>query len=346
MAKDIAYPYDEKELTGSVILCAENGNLLPESRGWSRRPLHTCNLSGHWLRKKRWNYWCITTPECLFSVTLSNLDYMGLAFAYFLDFKTNQFTEQTVMCPFGAGCDLPDTVSGEVKFEHNDMQLLLLDDGRQVHIQASSPAFGGKEMQADLFIQRPVGHETLNVVIPWSENRFQFTSKQNCLPARGEVRIGERKYTVKAEDGAFACLDFGRGIWKYSSFWNWASFSANVGEDRVGVNLGAGWTDGSGMTENGIFLNGKVTKLSEDVAFQYDPQNFMKPWALKSTVSQRVDLRFAPFYERIAATNFVVLTSEVHQMIGRFSGRLTDDAGRVIEIRDQAGWAEEHRARW
>ena len=86
----------EKELTQPVNLCLPNGSLNPDAIGWSRNPIQTCNLSGHPLRKKQWNYWCVTSPTHLFSITLSNIDYMGLAFAYSLDFKTKKFTEQTV----------------------------------------------------------------------------------------------------------------------------------------------------------------------------------------------------------------------------------------------------------
>ena len=72
----------EKELTTPVDLCLPNGRLNPQAVGWSRQPLQNCRLYGHPLRKKRWNYWCITSPTHLFSVTLSDVDYAGLPFVY------------------------------------------------------------------------------------------------------------------------------------------------------------------------------------------------------------------------------------------------------------------------
>jgi len=48
------------------------------------------------------------------------------------------------------------------------------------------------------------------------------------------------------------------------------------------INLGAGWTDGSGATESGLSINGKIEKLSEDVIFEYDPAHFMEPWQLRT----------------------------------------------------------------
>jgi hypothetical protein len=333
----------ENELNRPVALCAANGNLNPAAVGFSRRPLHTCNLSGHWPRKKRWNYWCVTTPDFLFSITLSNIDYMGLAFAYYLDFASKRFIEQTVMVPLGRGFDLPDTVTGDIRFDHPQMKAAFLNTPEGTTLQVESPAFGGSALSADLRVVRPTGHESVNVVIPWSQNRFQFTSKQNCLPVVGLLNIGKETRPV---ENAFACLDFGRGVWPYQSFWNWSSFSGPSGSSVVGVNLGAGWTDGTGLTENGLCLDGKLEKLSEDVEFSYDPKDFMKPWRLRTKSSAQVDLVFTPFYERIAKTDLGVLRSEVHQMIGRFSGTLTSRAGVRFAVENLAGWAEDHHARW
>jgi hypothetical protein len=114
----------------------------------------------------------------------------------------------------------------------------------------------------------------------------------------------------------------------------------------VGINLGAGWTDGSGATENGLLINGRLEKLSEDVIFDYDPQHFMEPWKLHSAFSNQVKLTFTPFYERVAKTDLVILRSVVHQMIGRFNGKINSLDGRQFIIEDAIGWAEEHQARW
>ena len=182
-------------------------------------------------------------------------------------------------------------------------------------------------------------------MIPWNKFQYHFTSKQNCLPAGGSIRLDEKEYTLDPGRD-FACLDYGRGIWKYRTFWNWSSFSTAIGLDRVGVNLGAGWTDGSVATENGLFINGKLEKISEDIIFEYDPQHFMAPWQLRSAFSNQVKLTFTPFYERVAKTDLLILRSQVHQMIGKFSGKINSVDGRQYIIQDVIGWAEEHQARW
>ena len=171
------------------------------------------------------------------------------------------------------------TVTGKLDFVHPKMEVNLDDRGKDIFIRVQSTDFGGDLMEAEFQIVRPENHETLNVVIPWNENRFQFTSKQECLPAQGRVRIGDQETQFRAGE-AFACLDFGRGVWKYASSWNWAAFSGRSGDHVIGANMGGKWTDGTGFTENGLVIDGKLIKIGEDLVFDYDTTNFMKPWKI------------------------------------------------------------------
>jgi hypothetical protein len=60
----------------------------------------------------------------------------------------------------------------------------------------------------------------------------------------------------------------------------------------------------------------------------------------------RLDLAFTPFVERVARTNLGVITSEVHQLFGRYRGAARTDDGEMIQIDDLVGFAEEHHAKW
>lgn len=335
--------YSEPELTEATDLCLPDGSLNRKAVGWSRRPLHNCNLSGSPLRKKRWNYWCVTTDNFLFSATLSDIDYLGLAFIYFLDFKTKQFHELTVDRLLGKGCNLGNFVTNNVYFEDAKLMLSFINGKEYTEIKVKCPDFGGQTLTANLLVTSNTNHETLNVVIPWSDKRFQFTSKQNTMPTKGSITIGEKKYSA---DKGFACLDFGRGKWPFSSFWNWAASSGISNGHTIGLNFGAGWTDGTGMNENGICIDGVLSKISEDITFDYNQADYMKPWKIKTTLSKLVDLQFTPFFERVAKTNALFLGSEVHQMIGHFKGAVTDSGGKVYEFDNLIGWAEDHHARW
>ncbi|HET9477481.1 MAG TPA: DUF2804 domain-containing protein [Dehalococcoidia bacterium] len=335
----------EPEITAPVKLCTHKGLLRRAGVGWSRRPLHTCNTRGHWLRKKKWNYWAVTSDRYLFSATVANLDYIGIVFVYFLDFETKRFIEKTVTTPLGRGCRMPEVVEAPIDFRHKRLDVLLDDRSSSVRIAVNASDFGGAPLASDIAVTRPAGHETLNVVIPWSRDRFQFTSKQNTLPASGTVRIGGDEYVFE-EGKSFAVLDYGRGVWKYDCFWNWGAASGIQDGRFVGLNLGGSWTDGTGMTENGVCLDGHLTKIGHELEFTCDKKDYMRPWTVRSRESDAVDLELVPFYERVAKTDLVIMRSEVHQVFGRYSGSVVAEGGEKIAIDGLVGWVEQHQARW
>jgi hypothetical protein len=334
----------EPELLRPSPLCTLRGRLNRAGVGWSRCPLHELNLSGRWGRKKRWNYWCVTDGELLFSVTLSNLDYVGAAFAYLWHRPTAKFIEQTVLRPFGRGCHLPASVTGNLEFQDDRLTLRTVHEGERVRITVESSAFGGSPMMADLVVEQPSQHDTLNVVIPWSDRAFQFTSKQQCLPSSGIVRWADQSHAFAAGQ-AFGCLDFGRGVWPYRTTWNWGACSTRQQQLTIGLNLGGQWTDGTGMTENGIVVDGRLHKISERVAFEHG-HDLMQPWTVRTPESEKVALTFTPIFERVAGSNLILVASEVHQMLGHFSGRIALDGQPPITLEPAFGWVEEHFARW
>ncbi len=111
----------------------------------------------------------------------------------------------------------------------------------------------------------------------------------------------------------------------------------------MGLNLGCGFGDTSAATENCLVLQGRLHKL-EKVKFDYDSKDYNRPWKF-TDLEGRLELDFVPFKERLARTNLGVITSEVHQMFGRYSGRVTTDDGEEIQIDGLIGFAEEHQAR-
>jgi hypothetical protein len=336
--------HEEPELTAPVALCGPDGRLNRQAVGWSRHPLHTCNLPPTLARKKKWNYWAVTSDDLLFSATIADVDRLQLGGAYLFHRRTQRHIDKTVIRPAGT-IVMPETVSGDIVIEHPEMRVALTDEGSGTRIRVAAGDFGGMRLEADVLVERPDGHETLNVVIPWSDEQFQFTSKQNTLPASGFVQIDGERFELAAP--AFGILDYGRGVWPEHTVWNWGAASGVQSGRTVGLNLGGQWTDGTGMTENGLCVDGRLTKISEDLIFEYDRAVMMKPWRVRTAVTDRIDLRFEPEFERASESgNRDTFYTSAHQMFGRYAGRITPDGGAPIELRDMFGWVEEHEARW
>ena len=53
-----------------------------------------------------------------------------------------------------------------------------------------------------------------------------------------------------------------------------------------------------------------------------------------------------PFKDRFAATKLLVIDSEVHQLFGRYSGKVLRTMEKKFVIDGLIGFAEEHKARW
>ncbi len=335
----------EKEILQPTLLCDKKGNLNPEAIGFARTPIVDCNLSGHFMRKKKWNYWCVFGEDILFSATISHLDYAAVCFVYFLEYETQRYFEKTITIPLGTKVKMPTQVLETVNFANNEMTITITYFNGDTHLTVICPDFDGEHLQAELTIEHPQDDESLNVVIPWNRQTFQFTAKHHTLPASGIVKIGQRRFKFSSED-SFAVLDYGRGVWPREATWNWGMASQLVRGQRIGLNFGGQWTDGTGMTENAIFINGVMTKISEDVIFSYDINDFMKPWTVKSKFSKQINLTFTPFFERIATTNVKVIASSVHQMVGYYDGIIQLENGNTLLIQQMLGCIEEHVAKW
>ena len=336
--------HQEPELVAPVLLCGPDGRFNPAATGWSRHPLHTCNLPDSLERKKKWNYWAVTSGDLLFSATIADMERLQMAETYFFDRRTLKFATKAVSCPPGT-IAIPETVVGDMVIGHPALRVSLTDEGTGTRIRVESEDFGGERLEANILVQRPQGHETLNVVIPWNVRQTQFTSKQNTLPASGYIQLGERR--LELAQPAFGCLDYGRGVWPEETTWNWGAASGVQGGHTVGFNLGGQWTDGTRMTENGLCVNGRLSKISEDLAIEYDRTAFMKRWRVRTCVTDRVELVFEPEFDRAGRSGRREgWFTEVHQMFGRYSGRIVPDDGPAIDIKDLFGWIEEHEARW
>ncbi len=345
----------QREITQPGPLLSPSGSLAQV--GWSRFPLLDCNLERasfyappfhvlQSLRVKRWDYYAVFSPRRFFSATIADLGYAGNIFVYTLDFATNELHEEGLVIPFGEGITLPrNSDEGETHFGDARAQLSFRVKPDCREIEVDWKAFdNGKGIHAEIVLRSPPEHESTNIVIPIGQKRFYYNRKINCLPAEGFVQYGDIRDELRSGD-SIGSLDWGRGVWEYSSFWNWASASGFLPDGRtVGLNLGAGFGDLSAATENALILDGGIHKL-EQVKFAYDARNYMQPW--KFTDSEgRLDLDFAPFKERIARTDLVVITSMVHQMFGRYTGRVVADNGETVQLNGLVGFAEEHRARW
>lgn len=335
--------YVERELLAATDLCDAAGRLAPAAIGWSRHPLVRANLRGHWPRKKRWNFWNWISPGFVFSVTLADIDYAAFCQVTFIDFESGRTLSGTAVARPGT-LDLPEHVERTVSFQSRAMTYRNATDGGDLQVTFAGRARSGERITADFVVRRPPGQESLNLVVPWSADRFQLNSKHNTMPCEGAVIVADRTYVMDPRQ-CHAVQDYGRGLWPYRSWWNWAVATGVQDGVRVGVNLGARWTTGTGVNENAIFIDGRVHKVMEDVRWEYDAAEPMRPWRVRAEHSGALDLVLEPIVAHRVHTGFGPLRSGGVCSFGRWRGtvRVADE---LHTVRDVMGWAEEFDHRW
>jgi hypothetical protein len=338
----------QREITQPGPLLDLQGRLT--TVGWSRTPLLDCNIERanfyappfsilQPLRIKRWDYYAVFTPRSFFSATIADLGYAGNIFVYRLDFSTSELHEEGLVIPLSHGITLPrNSTEGESHFGDHRMRLTFRAMADRRYVSIDCPAFDqGKGIQTEFVLHCKPEHESMNIVIPIGQKRFYYNRKINCLPAEGFIQYGNAREELYPNE-SLGSLDWGRGVWEYSSFWNWASVSGFLPDGRsVGLNLGCGFGDLSAAAENSLILEGRIHKLDQ-VKFGYKARDYSKPWTFTDSAG-RLEANFVPFKERVARTSLGVINSEVHQMFGRYAGRVVADDGETIELNGLIGFA-------
>ncbi len=339
----------EREVTVPVELCLPDGRTLnPDAVGWARRPLHRANLTGGWGRTKRWDYWALLSDEVAVAVTYADVDYLGIVAVWWCELDTGRTGGREVAVPLARGVSLPAVPGASpLHFRSPHLGVEVVDHPTGTALTARWREGDGRMGRLDAEVALPEGHESVNVVIPWSDTRFQYTSKQQARPAIAQLRIGDDARDLGGGHGQlWGVLDVGRGRWPYRTRWNWGAGAGTARDGRiVGLQVGGRWTEGTGATENGVIVDGEVVKLGEELVWAYDWDRPLEPWRVRSS-DEALDVTLHPVHDRHARTEALVLGTEVHQVFGRWHGHAPAPGGGSVEFDGLLGFAEESRSRW
>ena len=345
----------DHRVTEFQSLLDSNGMIAEE--GWSSFPVwkyERSKIHASGWRIKEWDYYAITDTSAGWTLcaTISDLGFAALYSVSFIDYKLAKFAQQDVMkfFTFGkTGLSATSTEDSSVCVSSAKLNISFEKKGIYRHVVVSVPELvlpdGRKGLSADIVLTQPEDLESLNIATSWKENRkaFYLNQKVNCMAASGKVCFGDSSYELP--DGTvWAVLDWGRGRWTRENTWYWGSASGTVGSHSFGFNLGYGFSDRTPASENALFYDGKIHKLTE-VEFHIPSNSFVKPWKITSS-DNRLDLDFVPAVDRYSNTDFKIIKSLQHQVFGYFSGKAVLDDGTVLEIKDLPGFAEKVYNKW
>lgn len=331
-----------RELTEPVSLTRADGRLNPDAIGWARRPVVDCSglvRRPHrtWGRTKRWEYWNVITPAHILALTVSSIDYAAVHEVWVYDRATGEEWGRAATVLPSRGVQLPANLgAGVASGRAKDLEVEVRPLASGTRLTARIP-----EASFEVTVARPADQDCLAVVVPWSDRRFQYTVKDVALPASGTLTVRGREHEVP--EGSWAVLDHGRGRWPYDVHWNWAAASGVSGGRVIGLQFGGKWTEGTGSTENGVFVDGRLHKIGEELAWTYDLADWRRPWRVTGS---GLDATLQPFHDKRSASNLGVVSSRTDQCFGTWSGTFTPTDGDAVAFDGLVGWAEDVHNRW
>lgn len=344
----------QHEITRTGPLLDGKGRL--REPGWARRPLLTYERGGvktSALRLKEWDYYYIGCGDRFgLALTIADNGYMGLDSVSFLDFEEGWEITKSPMQILTRGRKSlsPSSGDGSVRSAGKDYYLAFRRSGSHRILTFKMEGFrDGAPIEGAVTLSDP-GTDSIVIATPFDGDRkaFYYNQKINCLPAEGTVRVGRDTYAFSPEN-SFGVLDWGRGVWTYKNTWYWGSASGTVAGVPFGFNIGYGFGNTEKASENALFLDGRLHKLSR-VQFIIPKKadgtdDFLSPWRFTSD-DRRFEMSFTPVLDRASRTDFKILCSDQHQVFGRYSGRCVLDDGAVLQFRDLFGFAEKVFNKW
>jgi len=333
----------EPEIATPEALTLPNGHLNRAAVGWARQPaIDTSGIARGKGRNKRWEYWNVATPNHIVGLTVSHIDYACVPEIWVYDRESGETRHAAATVIPARGTVLAPTLEqGRSMTRAKDLAIDIdeVEGGTRLRFEIPGVSF-------DVVAELPDGHERLAVTVPWSDTRFQYTVKDLARPARGVLRIDGVEHEIGGDAGeAWTVLDHGRGRWPYDISWNWGAGSGRSHGRVIGVQVGAKWTEGTGVSENAFFVDGRMHKIHGETTWQYsvDGERWREPWRVSGGGLEAV---FEPFYNKRTRTDLLVLQGHTDQCFGHWHGTFTTEDGERIDLDGLIGWAEEVHNRW
>ncbi|MDF2541503.1 MAG: hypothetical protein K0S47_1221 [Herbinix sp.] len=301
---------------------------------------------------KEWDYYLVYTDDFGVSITIGKGSSIGLFSATFFDYKKRtQITKSVIsFVPDRRLCMPKSPDTGDILYQNKRVHVSIRNDKKSRRIHFKMKHFDqGTDLKISLLLNDEP-KDSMVIATPFSESKklFYYNQKTIGMKASGSIIYKNKKYILPPHS-SFGLLDWGRGAWPYKTIWYWSAAQGINKNNVFGFNLGYGFGDTSKATENMLFFNGIAQNL-KDVVFlipinESNEYDYLRPWVITSS-DHRIEMNFFPIMDRSVELNAILLSTDQHQVFGKFYGKAILDDGTLIEIRDMLGFAERVQNKW
>ncbi len=293
----------ERELTEPVDLCTPDGTSLnPAALGWSRTPLHRANLDGCFGINKRWDYWAILAGDLVDLVGVrrrrplrSRRRVLGRPHDR-RDRRAHDRHERIrrLRSPGATGNRAAARRSGRSRTR--DRRRRRAAPGSR----ASWTEADGRPGRLDVMVDAAGGPRVAQRRHPVERGAVQLHLEAPGAP--GDGRAGRRRPAVgdrwvRTARSRGACSTSGGAGGRRRSPGTGAAARGGPGSTSSGLQFGAKWTEGSGFTENGLIVDGRLSKLGSELRWDYDWDEPMRPWHVEDPGGQ-LDVVLTPRFDK------------------------------------------------
>ena len=337
----------QTEITTPGKLLDENGVLI--QRGYATKPLleyRRSHIKASPWRIKEWDFYQVVNDDYCLQFTIGHTAYAGAITVTFFRFEDGLRYDRstTLLLPFGS-LKKPETSDNGISASKGGVSISFdVTPERRILRCSTTADKKTPPMEAEVVLTRP--HDvSIVMATPFKEyeRAFYYNEKISLMPAEGYLKIGNEEFLFKPES-SFGLLDWGRGVWPFSTEWYWGSGSGLVDGVPFGLNIGYGFGDTSAASENMLFYDHKPHKLSQ-VHFDLAAGGYMSPKKFTSDDGS-FEMDFVPVYDRYVENKILFINTRCHQVFGRFSGRVKLNDGFELEIKDFMAFTEHAVNNW
>lgn len=341
----------QQRITKPSMLLNKKGELI--QKGYATSPLLTYNrkyvAKKH--RLKEWDYYLIYNDNHAVALTIAKSLSLILIAISIIDLKNNKIIHKNTVRIAPKKFQLPkDSMKGNIIYKDRSIRLSFrVEECVRILLLKKYNCNKTSDLDISLVLYNEP-RDSMVIATPFAEDRrdFYYNRKIIGMKASGYVRHQKDNYGFSPLD-SYAVFDWGRGVWPYQTTWYWGAAAGKVYGKTFAFNLGYGFGDTSYATENMLFFDGKSSKI-DYVTFHIPKKankeyDYLKPWTITS-YDKRIEMVFMPVIDRSLNLPLLLLSTNQHQVFGKFTGRAILDDGTEVFFNEMLGFAERVQNRW
>lgn len=321
-------------ITEKKRLLTADGKL--SEAGWSKSNMLTYSpydVCGREVTTSEWDrYFIFSENGYVFSTVIADFRAFGIYGATFYDPLSGKkrYFHKLVRTPMG-NMDMPyNSETGDVFVKSKYVEMCFTcEDGERRLRGRFFKSTTNPDMEFDITVHEK-DNESLFVSTPvdGKENSFSYSRDNAALACEGYVKFDGKKFNFDT-GSSLASFDWNRRSSFSKKDRYWATACGKCDGHTIGLNLGYGRGDATRATENALFIDGKILKLSHAL-MKPSKADKMQSWDI-FTNDGRFRGTFIPFLDNKYAPELRFSGWTSHQLIGRLSGDIILESGETLK---------------